>query len=156
MWREWKSGSPMNIVVEEGAPIAQQVCDRASVSLNIFCWQLISQFWLSTTSILNYNYWCTVDVFQAFYQFEMNSNDVPMQIARRYCKNCTFLDPIAVSQHNLQTHRQQVETREWGWRGVGVLFLTQHKIECHIGWHVICCDVRIWFETLQSWCYWQD
>eukprot|EP00291_Cryptomonas_curvata_P007075 CAMPEP_0172183900 /NCGR_PEP_ID=MMETSP1050-20130122/19262_1 /TAXON_ID=233186 /ORGANISM="Cryptomonas curvata, Strain CCAP979/52" /LENGTH=252 /DNA_ID=CAMNT_0012857609 /DNA_START=1954 /DNA_END=2712 /DNA_ORIENTATION=- len=48
--------SPMNIVVEEGAPIAQQ----------------------------------------AFYHFEMNSNDVSMQIARRYCKNCTFLDPIAV------------------------------------------------------------
>jgi len=50
--------SPMNIVVEEGAPVAQQ----------------------------------------AFYHFEIQSDDVAMQIARRYCKNCTFLDPIAVSQ----------------------------------------------------------
>jgi hypothetical protein len=36
-------------------------------------------------------------IIQAFYHFEMQSDEVAMQIARRYCKNCTFLDPIAVS-----------------------------------------------------------
>ena len=34
---------------------------------------------------------------QALYNFEMHSDEVSMQIARRYCRNCTFLDPIAVS-----------------------------------------------------------
>jgi len=48
--------SRMEVVVEEGAPIAQQ----------------------------------------AFYNFDVDSDDPPMQIARRYCRNCTFLDPIAV------------------------------------------------------------
>jgi len=33
---------------------------------------------------------------QAFYQFDFDKNDEPMQIARRYCQGCTFLDPIAV------------------------------------------------------------
>jgi len=33
---------------------------------------------------------------QAFYNFDFEKNDVPMQVARRYCNNCTFLDPIAV------------------------------------------------------------
>ncbi|EKX36882.1 hypothetical protein GUITHDRAFT_116905 [Guillardia theta CCMP2712] len=33
---------------------------------------------------------------QAFYHFDFSTDDVPMQIARRYCRNCSFLDPIAV------------------------------------------------------------
>mmetsp|Transcript_53170 Transcript_53170/g.140548 ORF Transcript_53170/g.140548 Transcript_53170/m.140548 type:complete len:406 (-) Transcript_53170:1459-2676(-) len=32
---------------------------------------------------------------RAFFSFA-NTNDVPMQIARRYCTGCTFVDPIAV------------------------------------------------------------
>jgi hypothetical protein len=39
-----------------------------------------------------YLYWSV----QAFYHFDIESDDVAMQIAHRYCKSCTFLDPIAV------------------------------------------------------------
>lgn len=56
----------MELVVEEGSPIAQQ----------------------------------------AFYHFDFNKNDVPMQIARRYCKDCTFLDPIAVP---IIIHRHDIQ-----------------------------------------------
>jgi len=55
----------MDIVVEEGAPIAQR----------------------------------------AFYSFR-NLDDVPMQIARRYCAKCTFVDaiavPVIIHQHDLR------------------------------------------------------
>eukprot|EP00291_Cryptomonas_curvata_P003363 CAMPEP_0172179868 /NCGR_PEP_ID=MMETSP1050-20130122/16874_1 /TAXON_ID=233186 /ORGANISM="Cryptomonas curvata, Strain CCAP979/52" /LENGTH=371 /DNA_ID=CAMNT_0012852833 /DNA_START=1 /DNA_END=1114 /DNA_ORIENTATION=+ len=57
---------PLDIVVEEGSPIAQQ----------------------------------------AFYHFNLDSDEIPMQIARRYCKNCTFLDPIAVP---MIIHRRDLE-----------------------------------------------
>ena len=55
----------MDIMVEEGSPIAQQ----------------------------------------AFYNFDFDKDDVPMQLARRYCKGCTFLDPIAVP---IVIHRRDI------------------------------------------------
>jgi hypothetical protein len=43
---------------------------------------------------------------QAFYNFDFSKDDVPMQVARRYCKGCTFLDPIAVP---VIIHRRDIE-----------------------------------------------
>jgi hypothetical protein len=43
---------------------------------------------------------------QAFYSFDFQLDDIPMQIARRYCHGCTFLDPIAVP---IVIHRKDIE-----------------------------------------------
>jgi hypothetical protein len=86
----------MNIVVEEGAPVAQQVTWPPVLHIlqKLYFCVKFQQFGGSNNYLCSLSY---IGVFQAFYHFEMQSNEVAMQIARRYCKNCTFLDPIAVS-----------------------------------------------------------